>query len=165
MLDVHIKAFSLIAMWTLDVVKNSAWFVMDGCVWCFQLFYFNRMCSYGILTWYWYPRLGHTPFLFAFHRSLMFAYHPVGAYPFFHVDLGVWFLGYLSHLLAFLKCHIGAYPFFLWVAYSLSPLAALRHRVQIPYRSGGSQAWCLDPLSFYLFDGSPTSCSNPLSFR
>ena len=106
----------------------------------------------------------------------MFAYHPVGAYPFFHVDLGVWFLGYLSHWLVFPRCHIGAYLFSFWVAYSPSPLPALRHRVQIPYRSDGSPAWCLDPLSFQRFSdimsGSPIISAAlrhrvriPLSFR
>ena len=145
MSNVHTGAFSLITLWTLDVEKNSAWLVMDDYVWCFQLFDFNRMCSYEIvtwyryprlghtpfltwywyprlehtpfltwywypklghtpfltwywysrlghtpfLTWYWYPRLGHTAFLSASGRSLMFVYRPTGAYPSFHLNLGV----------------------------------------------------------------------------
>ena len=61
MLDVYTGAFPLTALWTLDVVKNNVWLVMNDYVWCFQLFDFNHMCSYDFLTWYRYPRLGHTP--------------------------------------------------------------------------------------------------------
>ena len=98
------------------------------------------------------------------------------------------FLAYLSHLLAFLRCHTGAYLLSLWVVCSPSPSAALRHRVRIPYHFGGSPASCSDPLSFqwlsnivfgspidsvalwhrvripFLFDSSPASYSGPLSF-
>ena len=177
---------------------------MGDYVWCFQLFDFNRMCSYRIPTWYWYPRLGHTlfltwywyprlghtpfltwysyprlghtpfltwywyprlghtpfltwysypklghaPFLSISRRSLMFVYRPVGAYPFFHLYLSVWFLAYSSHLFTFPRCHTKGYPLSLWVVYYLSPLAPLRHYVRPPYFFGGTLASCPNLLYF-----------------
>ena len=189
---------------------------MGDYVWCFQLFDFNRMCSDRIPTWYWYPRLGHTPFLTWYwyprlghtpfltwysypklghapflsvsRRSLMFAYHPIGAYPFFHLYLSVWFLAYSSHLFTFPRCHTKPYPLSFWVVYSLSPLAPLRHCVRSPYFFSGTLASCPNLLYFgrlssivsgslifsaalqhrvqipYLFGSSPASCPDPLSF-
>ena len=114
------------------------------------------------LTKYWYPRLGHTPFLSASHWPLMFAYRPrLGHTPLFHLDLGVWFLAYSSHLLAFPRRYTGASPLPLWVVWSLSfqrlssivsgsvfVSTALRHRVRIPFHLADSPAFCSDPLSF-----------------
>ena len=193
---------------------------MDDYMWCFQLFDFNRMCSYGILTWYWYPRLGHTPFL-TWYRYFKLGYIPfltwywyprlghtafvtwywyprlrhtlflfAGAYPL----LSSWFrclifliirVIYWNFLDAILGHTPSSFELFApqvhrWLSsiVSESPIfsTALRHRVWISFIFDGSPTSCLDPLSFrrlssivpgslFLFYSSPTSCLDPLSFR
>ena len=144
MLDVHTGAFPFTALWTLDVMENSAWLDMNDYVWCFQPFDFNRMCSYDFLTWYRYHRLRHTPIFDivlisqtgAYHHFPTWYWHPsLGHTPFFHLDLRAWFLAYSNYLLAFPKRYIGAYP-----TISLGCL--------IPFLFGGPPASRPDPLSF-----------------
>ena len=102
----------------------------NECLWCFQLSNFDHMYGYGILTWYGYLRLGHSPFfsplvtflscptgayLFSFHLvsgvlvfSLVIYWHFLDitlrhtkAYPFVFRDWDVWFLAYSNHVVAF----------------------------------------------------------------
>ena len=118
---------------------------------------------YPLLTWYWYPGLGYTPFLFACRRSLMFTYCLAGAYPL----ISSWFRRLIFLLIRviywhFLDAILGFThsPFELFapqvhrrlfdIVYGSSIISvALRHHDRIPY----------------LFDDSSTSCPNLLSLR
>ena len=145
---------------------------MDGCLWYFQLFDFESMCSCGFLTWFWCLRLEHGPF---FAPLVTFKSCHTGAYPpsFYLVGgvihflfIGVFWCHTKAHPLSFVM--IDGFDFSLiWFIYWHFSDATLGHT---PLFHGAitfhflSFQWLssIVPGSPSHFGGSLASCSDPL---
>ena len=153
--DVHTGAYPLSVFVDIECygLELRVFFFKDGCLWYFQLSDFNHMCGYGILTWYWYLRLGHNSlsplvtFVSLSCRGIPLAFHLLMVIVFFSCHFVIIFWCYTEaypFLLSWWRClisglfesfvgnpesHIGAYPFVIKVSTSavaswVSPLCS-----------------------------------------
>ena len=140
---------------------SGGFFLRDGCLWYFQLFDFDSMCTCGFLTWFWCLRLGHDPFL---AHLVKFKSCHTGTYP-----PSFYLVGGVIHFLFFgiFWCHTRAYPLsftmidgfdfsLIWVIYWHFSDATLGHTPSF-----------MVPLLFvsFHFDGPPSLCLDPLVIR